>query len=129
MKKILSFVIIFTMLFAVTLTANAEISETFSYPLGNKTVIFENDTVFSFESRARIAEMLLSNGDAVAPCGFDIRCLFGHDYEIGSVSAITHCVSDRSPRCLKETFEIGECTRCGDTYTELIGTKFITCCP
>ena len=102
-------------------------NETYTYEYGNITIIFEQTTPFSSEQRANIAYKLINGTDNTNTYG--LWCtLFGHDYVEDSVKTITHCVNDTQPRCLEEYFEIGECSRCGDTYTNRISYGYITCC-
>ena len=131
MKRLISIAITILMLASLCLSASAnEITgHTYDYDFGEKTVIFESDTPFSEEERQHIAEHLVYGDDEISTYGFNFLCLFGHNYEVGYVTTITHCVSATQPRCLKEIFEIGECTRCGATYTEQITAAYITCCP
>lgn len=102
---------------------------TLIYEYGNKTVIFNETTQFSAEQRVKIAEYLANGAETSDAETYGLTCtLFGHKYVEDYVTTITHCVSDTQPRCLQEDFEIGECSRCGDTYSNRIAYKYITCC-
>lgn len=91
-------------------------------------VIFHENTPFTAEDQEYIASVLATHGEQSSTYGFSCW-LLGHKYEYDTVSTITHCVNSTDPRCLKEFFEIGLCSRCGDTTTELIGQQYISCCP
>lgn len=101
-----------------------------TYDYNNKTIIF-NDASFDENQQNNIAGMLTNKTTAqAAASGIGFICfIFGHDMETGYVTAITHRVSSTSPRCLKETFEIKVCKRCGYFEAELVGRCYIDCCP
>lgn len=91
-------------------------------------VIFSDETPFTTEQQEYIAAVLSDDGNPVSTYGFTCW-LLGHKYEYDTVITITHCVNSTQPRCLKETFQIGICSRCNETTTELINQTYITCCP
>lgn len=127
MKKVLISILSIVLIFTMCISSYAS-EETYTYEYNNITVIFDETTPFSAEQRANIADKLVNNIDDNATYG--LWCtLFGHDYVEDDVKTITHCVSDTQPRCLEEHFEIGECSRCGDTYANRIAYSYITCCP
>lgn len=126
MKKSLIFILTISILFSMCFTSFAS-NETYTYEYSNMTVIFDETTPFSAEQRVNIADKLVNNIDNTTTYG--LWCtLFGHSYVEDDVTTITHCVSETQPRCLEEHFEIGECSRCGDTYTNRISYRYITCC-
>ncbi len=128
MKKSIVLLTIVALMFVMTTSvfANTEADTPYVYRYDNITVIFEENTPFDSAQREHIA-LVLTQGDAeAAPCG--ILCLFGHKYETGIVRTITHNVNSTQPKCMEETFEIGECTRCGDTTVDRLGYDFIVCC-
>lgn len=129
MKKFFVFIISAVLILSVCFSSTAaNIQYTYNY--GNVSVIFNEDTKFSEASREHIADMLAGENESdseIEPHG--IACLFGHKYVTDNVITITHCVSETQPRCLKEIFEISECSRCGKTKTELIYDSYIACCP
>ena len=127
MKKILIFILTISLVFVMSFSSFAS-NETYTYNYGNITVVFDETTPFSEEQRVNIADKLVNGADNTATYG--LWCtLFGHDYVEDTVMTVTHCVNDTQPRCLEENFEIGECSRCGDTYTNRIAYTYITCCP
>ena len=128
MKKIISLMLLIIIVCTFCLSAYAG-AEGYTYKIDNTTVIFNQNTVFSEQQRAYISEVIVnSNSDAAT---YGLMCtLFGHKYEQQeSAIAITHCVRDSQPRCLKETFLISMCTRCEHTETELLVSSYIECCP
>ena len=126
MKKTLIFILTISLAVAMCFSSFAS-NETYTYEYDNVTVIFDEATPFSAEQREIIANKLVNGADDTATYG--LMCtLFGHKYVEDDVMTITHCVSDTQPRCLEENFEIGECSRCGDTYTNRIAYRYITCC-
>lgn len=128
MKKTLTFVLTIIIAFSMCFSVYAQ-DNTYTYEYGNKTVIFDETTQFSAEQREKIAEYLVNGAEASDAATYGLTCtLFGHKYVVDYVTTITHCVFDTQPRCLEESFEIGECSRCGDTYSERISYGYITCC-
>lgn len=128
MKKTLTFVLTLVLAFTMCFSVYAHDS-TYTYEYGNKTVIFNETTQFSAEQRVKIAEYLVNGAETSDAETYGLTCtLFGHKYVVEDVTTITHCASDTQPRCLEEDFEIGECSRCGHTYSNRIGFCYITCC-
>ena len=127
MKKTLLLIFTISLAFAMCFSSFAS-NDTYTYEYTNITIIFDEATPFSAEQRENIANKLVNGTDDTSTYG--LMCtLFGHKYVEDVVTTITHCVSDTQPRCLEEDFEIGECSRCGDTYTNRISYRYITCCP
>ncbi len=125
MKKIVTVVIALFMICAMSLTAYAD--STLIYKQGNKTIIFEETTPFNATQRESFIQILTQNEyDTPEPCS--ILCLFGHKFEAGIVRTITHEVNSYQPKCLEETFELRQCTRCDEQEVERIGYCYIICC-
>lgn len=131
MKKIFKQMIIVILLVVLSVNSYAKSDKTsYSYDYDNKTIIFSSDALFDVNQQTNIADMLVNPATAQTASGIGFICFFfGHDMETGYVTAITHCVYKTPPRCLKETFEISVCKRCGYFETELVGRCFIDCCP
>lgn len=127
MKKIISFMLFIIIVCTFCLSAYAE--SNYTYTVGNTTVTFNQDTIFSEQQRAYISEIIV-NGDSDATT-YGLMCtLFGHKYgDDESATAITHCARASQPRCLEERFLIRMCTRCEHTETELLVSSYIECCP
>jgi hypothetical protein len=126
MKKTLIFILSISLAFAFCFSSLAT-NETYIYEYDNITVVFDETTPFSLEQRKNIADKIVNGTEDTATYG--LWCtLFGHSYVEDTVMTITHCVNDTQPRCLEEYFDIGECSRCGDTYTNRISYRYITCC-
>jgi hypothetical protein len=127
MKKTLIFILSISLAFALSFSSFAS-NKTYVYEYDNITVVFDETTPFSLEQRKNIADKIVNGTENTATYG--LWCtLFGHDYVEDTVMTITHCVNDTQPRCLEEYFDIGECSRCGDTYANRISYGYITCCP
>ena len=128
MKRILPFLLTIALILSISISAFAIDPETYVYEHDNVTIIFDEDTPFSSSVREHIVESLSHDDDNIVPCG--LMCtLFGHNYTYGVITTITHEVSDTQPKCLKEIFEVGECSRCGNVITTLISMEYIVCCP
>ena len=126
MKKIIICLVALTLISVMSISAFAATGDTYTYEFGNKTVVFNSDTIFEESERVQIAQSLADDTTAPSTCG--ILCLFGHDYEAENVATITHCVYDTQPKCLKEIFEVKKCTRCDYTESELLSSAYIVCC-
>lgn len=128
MKKLISVLLVTILLTAFCITPVAGDSTTNIYTIDNKTIIFDENSAFTIEEQQIIAELLANPEQEHTTYG--LMCtLLGHKNTTEVVRAITHCVDTKSPRCLKETFNITTCLRCGETSTELVSRKYITCCP
>lgn len=102
-------------------------SANLTYTFENTSVIFDKSTPFSETSQLNIANFIIFGEKNTQTYGLTCT-LFGHDYVTDYVTTITHNVCESQPKCLRETFEVGECSRCGDTYTELVNSLMISCC-
>ena len=51
-----------------------------------------------------------------------------HNYEYQVVTATTHRARATAPRCQKFTYNIYRCSKCHDTYTQLLRTWYEYCC-
>jgi hypothetical protein len=130
MKKIIKHIIIVILLVVFSINSNAyPVKKLQSFNYDNKTIIF-NDTSFDENQQTDIAGTLVNTATVQTASSIGFICFFfGHDFQTGYVTAITHRVYSTPPRCLKETFEIKVCKRCGYFETELVGRCFIDCCP
>ena len=126
-KTTLTIIIALLLVSAMCFTTSAS-AATYTYELGNVTVIFDENSTLDEQTQKAIAEYLVYGGEQ--PTTYGLWCtLFGHSYETQTVITITHCVYDTEPRCLKEIYDVDVCTRCEHTVSELIGSAYITCCP
>lgn len=128
MKKILSTLLAILMLSLFCISASAYDDVSHVHTEGNKQIIFNEDCQFDEKERQVIIDFLNNEDSGISTSGFNILCLFGHDYKTGTVTTVTHRVRASQPRCLQELFEVGECKRCGNTYSNLIHSSYITCC-
>lgn len=130
MKKVILFVVITTLLLSTCLSVSASGNETgYVYNFGNVTIIFSEDTIFSEEERVEIAQYLAEsdNESSIQPCG--LACLFGHNYEVFETADALHGYYDTQPKCLRLTYSVKQCTRCGKQEKTLIREERIECCP
>lgn len=128
MKKIISILLVMFLLTTFCVTSTAGEATNDIYTINNKTIIFYEASVFTADEQQVIAE-LLANSDQVHST-YGLMCtLFGHKNTSETVETITHCVEAKSPRCLRETFLVTKCSRCGETTTERINYAYISCCP
>lgn len=51
-----------------------------------------------------------------------------HNYECQQVIATTHRARVTAPRCQKFLYNIYRCSKCTDTYTQLLSTWYVDCC-
>lgn len=129
MKKIISTLLALVIVTSFCLSVSSTGAADHTDHTAEKEIIFGEECPFNEDERQIIIERLTDGDNGISTQGFSFLCLFGHDYKVGVVTTITHCVNSTQPRCLEEVFEIGECTRCGKTYQEVIRYSYIVCCP
>lgn len=129
MKRFLYVVVSTIILFSFCMSVSAG-SVTYVYEIGNTSIFFDENTVFSSQEREDIAQLIV-NGDSDESIPYALLCVVsGHDYsEYESVTTITHRADDQAPRCLQEIFLISKCSRCEHYKTERISVCYISCCP
>lgn len=129
MKKFLSILVATIILFSFCMSVSAD-SVPYVYEIGNTSVVFNENTVFSAQEREDIAQLIV-NGDSYDSTAYAMLCVIsGHDYsEYESVTTITHRADDEEPRCLREMFLISKCSRCEHYKTERMSYCYIFCCP
>lgn len=60
---------------------------------------------------------------------YGLTCdLFGHNYEYSTVTTVTHKARATAPRCLKNKYQHGVCSRCDTQVNTLISSVYIACC-
>ena len=129
MKNFLSILVATIILFSFCMSVSAD-SVIYVCEIGNTSVIFDENTIFSAQEREDIAQLIV-NGDSYDSTAYAMLCVIsGHDYsQYESVRAITHRADDKDPRCLQEIFLISKCSRCEHYKTERISVCYISCCP
>ena len=129
MKRIISLIMAVVSLFCVvSVSAGAEgVSEDTVTVTVNETVfIFDADTTEAFREKF-IADYF--NGEDEGATTYGLTCtLFGHKIETTTVTAVTHKAKATSPRCLREIYDVDNCTRCDYTKSTLINSNYIVCC-
>lgn len=127
MKRIFAILLVLTLLIC-----------TFALPVSAKNTTDKNNDIeiiihdeVSEETREKI-ERYFANGEPVENDGattYGLTCtLLGHKIECVAVSTINHKVRTTSPRCLKNTYDYEECTRCDYEKSTLINSIYIVCC-
>ncbi len=128
MKKIIIFALTAVLLLSFCLSASASTVNGNEYQIGEKTIIFEENSTFTTEKQQAIAELLANPEYGIATA--NVLCsLFGHKNTTELATVITHCASANAPRCKEETFEVTTCSRCDESTITLIGVGYISCCP
>ena len=128
MKKLITIFITVILMLSMCVSTYANENTSNVYTIGNKTVVFKEDSVFTMEKQYYIAELLVNPETEASSYG--LMCtLFGHKNTQEMVTTITHCVNSTSPRCMQENFLITTCSRCEETTVERVSYNFITCCP
>lgn len=129
MKRIISLIMAAVSLFCVmSVSAGAQgVDECTVTVTVNETVfIFDSDTTEDF--RNKFIEKYF-NGEEDGATAYGLTCtLFGHKIETTSVTAVTHKAKATSPRCLREIYDVDNCTRCDYTKSTLINSAYIVCC-
>lgn len=128
MKKLVSIIIVAVLVLSFCMPTYAQEEIMCEHEVGEMTVIFDEPSDFTPEEKQHIIELLSGKGTEYQTRGL-LCTLFGHTYKTGTVITITHCVNDKQPKCLEETFELKECTRCGNTEVDRLNHCYITCCP
>lgn len=129
MKRILLSGLTIFFLIAIPINIYADYENTIKYEKNDVTIIFQSDTPFSAEKQLYFVELLTSEDLNDEKISYNLLCsIFGHEYVIDNTVKITHKVRDSGERCLEEIYELGECSRCGDTYTDVISSYYINCC-
>ena len=129
MKKILILTLTLVFIFSIPLNIHAVAVDTVQYEYDDVTIIFQSDTPFSTEKQLHFIELLTLEAPLDEGTPYNLLCsIFGHKYVVDNIIKITHKVSDSELRCLKEIYEIGECSRCGDTYANVMNSYYINCC-
>ncbi len=123
---------IFAILLVLTLLTGA-----FALPVSAENITNKNNNIeiiihdkVSEETKAKI-ERYFTNGEPNEENAstYGITCtLLGHKIECTSVSVIEHKVRTTSPRCLKETYDYEECTRCDYEKATRVNSIYIVCC-
>ncbi len=97
------------------------------YEFNDVTIQFQNDSVFTLENQQEIADFIAYGYDDSIET-YNLICdLFSHKYETEIVIKTTHKVRTTAPRCLKESYKVSVCSRCGHTTEELISSEYINC--
>ncbi len=127
MKKVFTLLLAIVMAFAISITASATGND---YSINGVTIKFSEDSLFSAEEQAAIAEMVVNGTDNSSATTYNLMCtLFGHKTVTESYTVIEHCVSDTAPRCLETIQDVTACTRC-ETVIDIyvITSYYINCC-
>lgn len=125
MKKAIITLLIVAFFFATP--TFAEKNNNNIYELGNITIIFSDETIFSIEDRQVISQRIVDESDYVQK--YNLLCsLFSHKYESEAITTITHKVRSTAPRCCRSTYYVSVCSRCGNTKKELLAEDYINCC-
>lgn len=88
--------------------------------------IFDADTTKAFREKF-IANYFYGGDDDATVYGLTCT-IFGHKIETTTVAAVTHKAKATSPRCLREIYDVDNCTRCDYTNSTLITSSYIVCC-
>ena len=129
MKRIIALIMAVVSLFcAMSVSTGAQgVDESTVTVTVNETVfIFDADTTEDF--RDKFIEDYF-NGEDDGATTYGLTCtLFGHKIETTSVTAVTHKAKATSPRCLREIYDVDNCTRCDYNKSTLVTRSYIVCC-
>lgn len=129
MKRIIALIMAVVSLFCVmSVSAGAQgVDEgTVTVTVNETEFIFDADTTEDFREKF-IADYFNCEDDDATTYGL-ICTLFGHKIETTTVAAVTHKVLSTSPRCLREIYDVDNCTRCDYTNSTLKTSSYIVCC-
>lgn len=129
MKRTIALIMAVVSLFCVmSVSAGAQGVEdgTVTVTVNETVFIFDADTTEEF--RDKFIEDYF-NGEDDGATAYGLMCtLFGHKIETTSVTAIRHRDKATSPRCLREIYDVDNCTRCDYTKSTLKAASYIVCC-
>lgn len=129
MKRIIALIMAVVSLFCVmSVSAGAEgVDEgTVTVTVSQTVFVFDAETTEDF--RDKFIESYFNGADDDATT-YGLTCtLFGHKIETTSVTAVTHKAKATAPRCLREIYDVDNCTRCDYTKSTLIDSSYISCC-
>ncbi len=129
MKRIIALIMVVVSLFCMmSVSAGAQgVDEDTVIITANETVfIFDADTTVDFREKF-IANYFNGEDDGVTTYGLTCT-LFGHKIETTSVTTVTHKAKATSPRCLREIYDVDNCTRCDYTKSTKKDATYIVCC-
>lgn len=129
MKRIISLIMAIVSLFyvmSVSVGAEGLDEGTVTVTVNETEFIFDAETTEDFREKF-IAHYFNSEDDGVTVYGLTCT-LFGHKIETTTVAAVTHKAKATSPRCLREIYDVDNCTRCDYTKSTLIASSYIVCC-
>ena len=129
MKRLLCFslAIIFAFSLSLVTSASSEITAN-QVEIGQFTVIFEEDTIYSAAEQQIIAQQIV-NGDITNHQTYGLVCnVFGHKTTTELIEVVEHCVRDSMPRCLLTYYNLTTCSRCDYTNVEHVSSVYINCC-
>ena len=127
MKRIIALIMVVVSLFCVmSVSAVAEGEGTVTVTVKETEFIFDVETTEDFRDKF-IANYFNGEDDGATACGLTCT-LFGHKIETTTVAAVTHKAKATSPRCLKEIYDVDNCTRCDYTKSTKINAVYIVCC-
>ncbi len=116
------------MFYSCCFYANAHNLSDNCYNEEDSTIFLDENSSLSISEKEQIVHFLLSkesNSNRNVLCS-----IFGHNFEIvDTLTVITHKVNNTAPRCLKETVNVKQCSRCEEYSSEVISSRFIDCCP
>lgn len=129
MKRIIALIMVVVSLFCVmSVSVGAEgVDEgTVTVTVSQTVFVFDAETTEDF--RDKFIESYFNGADDDATT-YGLTCtLFGHKIETTSVTAVTHKAKATAPRCLREIYDVDNCTRCDYTKSTLIDSSYISCC-
>lgn len=129
MKRIIALIMAVVSLFCViSVSAGAEGVEedTVTVTVNETVFIFDADTTEEFRDKFILNYF---NGEDDGTATYGLMCtLFGHKIETTTVAAVTHKAKATSPRCLREIYDVDNCTRCDYNKSTLVTRSYIVCC-
>lgn len=95
------------------------------------TIIYSDTTQLTTLQKEQISSYLVTGEQSKQMQAMGLLCtLLGHNMEDTGegIIKITHRAFATQPRCLKQTYAISSCTRCGELSSKLIGDVVMSCC-
>ena len=123
MKKIICLLLVYVLLIPMSVGIIAHENE---YTFVIEGVEISISSALTEEEAYEIAYLHYCMENGIELPGTYATC--SHTYEYQEVTATTHRARATAPRCQKFKYNIGRCSKCGNTVTELIRTWYVDCC-
>lgn len=115
-----------TMMFTAV-SANEKEDSEYIYTDESLEVHIEKGNMSEEQIQQVLNQVLGIVDDSPQTCG--LMCtLFGHNNSLTQTYSISHRVAATAPRCLRTTYNVYTCERCGNIDMQFVSEIYIYCC-